>query len=61
MDTTYCLKCKKKQDIKDIEIKTTKNNRRYQQGKCSICGCLCNRFLKGEMKGIKEKVNKLLE
>ena len=61
MEQSYCLKCKCKNVIKDIEIKTTKNNRRYQQGKCSKCDCLCNKFLKSDMKGIKEKINKLLE
>jgi len=30
MDTTYCLKCKCKNELKNVEIKTTKNNRKYQ-------------------------------
>ena len=61
MDKCFCLKCKCKQDIKDIEIKTTKNNRQYQQGKCVKCDCLCNRFLKCDKKGVKEQINQLLK
>ena len=51
----YCLRCKKKCDIKDVEIKTTKNNRRMMSGKCIICETKTNRFLK------KDDVKEIIE
>jgi hypothetical protein len=45
---SYCLKCKCKNDLNDVQYKETKNKRRYMQGKCVKCNTLCNCFLKNE-------------
>ncbi|MEW6716370.1 MAG: DUF5679 domain-containing protein [Chloroflexota bacterium] len=47
----YCLKCRKKQTIKDGTVKETANNRRLVQGKCPVCGTKVTRFLSGKKKG----------
>jgi len=35
---TYCLKCKKKTETKDLHPTTLKNGRKAMTGKCSVCG-----------------------
>ncbi|GFQ77326.1 uncharacterized protein TNCT_399671 [Trichonephila clavata] len=40
-----CRKCKKETDFKNIEENTSKNNRRYIVGNCSICNTKQARFL----------------
>jgi hypothetical protein len=54
----YCLKCKSNQDIKDVEVKTTKNNRRMLSGLCSVCNTKTCRFLK---KGDDNKVDEVVK
>lgn len=46
----YCVKCKKKQDIKDSKIETMENGRRALKGLCSVCGTKLTRFLPSEKK-----------
>ena len=41
----YCVKCRKKQPIKDGAVKETANNRRMAQGTCPECGTKVTRFL----------------
>jgi hypothetical protein len=60
-DNSYCLKCKKSVELTNVEIKETKNKRRYMQGNCSVCNCKCNKFLKKEKSEIAEKVESLLK
>jgi len=38
MATAYCLKCRKKVEIKDAKQVTLKNNRPAVQGVCPVCG-----------------------
>ncbi len=38
MATAYCMKCRKKVDIKDAKQITLKNGRPAMQGVCPSCG-----------------------
>ena len=42
----YCVKCKKKRDIKNPEKVTLKNNRTATKGTCSHCGTKVYTFAK---------------
>ena len=33
----YCVKCKKKQEMKDAKEVTMKNGRKAMKGKCPVC------------------------
>ena len=57
----YCLKCKKKCDITDVEIKTSKNNRKMLLGKCNICDTRTCRFLKKEKSEMSKKLDELVK
>ena len=46
MADAYCLKCKKKCEIKNEEIKTNKKGTRYISGNCKVCNCKVNKFIK---------------
>ena len=35
----YCVKCKMKVEMKDVEEVTMKNNRKAKKGICPKCGC----------------------
>jgi hypothetical protein len=37
-EIAYCMKCKKKQAMKDTEQVTMKNGRKAMKGKCTVCG-----------------------
>jgi hypothetical protein len=37
-ETAYCLKCKTKREMKDVEPVTMKNGRKALKGKCTVCG-----------------------
>lgn len=37
-ETAYCVKCKAKTEMKDVETVTMKNGRPAMKGKCSVCG-----------------------
>lgn len=39
MVEAYCVKCKKKQEMKNAEDVTMKNGRKAKKGKCPACGC----------------------
>ena len=41
----YCVKCRKKQQIKGGREVTTKKGRRMAKGTCPECGTTVNRFL----------------
>lgn len=48
MAEAYCMKCKKKAEIKDakeIILKSKKGNRKALQGKCPECGTTMTRIL----------------
>ncbi len=60
-ETSYCLKCKNKVNVKDAEIKTTTNNRKYLSGICVECGTKVNKFLKSEKSKISEKLDELIK
>ena len=38
MPTAYCMKCRKKVEIKNPKQITLENNRPAVQGVCSVCG-----------------------
>jgi hypothetical protein len=57
----YCLKEKVKHDMKDAEIKHTKNGRSYVSGLCSSCNCKMNVFLKKEKSEMNKKLEKLVQ
>jgi len=44
----YCMKCKKKVEMKDVKTSTTKRNTIMHKGKCAECGTTVCRF--GEVK-----------
>ncbi len=48
--TGYCVKCKKKQPIKNGEIKTTANGRQMAQGTCPVCKTKVTTFLPSKKK-----------
>jgi len=37
-DTGFCVKCKKTQEMKDVQKVTMKNKREAIKGKCVVCG-----------------------
>lgn len=41
----YCVKCKKKQMIKNGAVKEAVNGRKMAQGICPVCGTKVTRFL----------------
>lgn len=41
----YCVKCKKKTEIKDPQEVTMKNGRKAMKGKCPACGTGLYRIL----------------
>jgi predicted RNA-binding Zn-ribbon protein involved in translation (DUF1610 family) len=41
----YCVKCRKKQTIKEGVVHETANGRRMAKGKCPECGTTVTRFL----------------
>ena len=57
-EISYCLKCKTVVDIKDAEVKLTKNNRKMLSGICVQCGTKTNKFLK---KGDDNKVDEVVK
>ena len=38
MVTGYCVKCKKKQEMKNAKAVTLKNGRKATKGECAKCG-----------------------
>jgi NAD-dependent SIR2 family protein deacetylase len=48
--TAYCVKCREKKTMKDVEEKTTSNGRKMLAGKCTTCGGKINRFIAGGAK-----------
>ncbi len=46
----YCVKCKKKVDVKDGETKTTANGRNMAQGTCPVCKTKVTTFLSSKKK-----------
>ncbi|OGO72594.1 MAG: hypothetical protein A2Z49_01500 [Chloroflexi bacterium RBG_19FT_COMBO_56_12] len=41
----YCVKCRKKQKVKNGTEKTASNGRKMAQGTCPVCGTKVTRFL----------------
>ena len=46
MAEAYCVKCKKKTEMKDPHEVTMKNGRHAMKGTCSVCGTSMQSFLK---------------
>lgn len=46
----YCVKCRKKQEIKDGKVEVSDKGRRMAKGKCPDCGTNVTRFLPKEDK-----------
>jgi len=61
MNEIYCVKCHKKTNTKNEEIKTTKNGRLMKSGICEICGTKKNQFIKGEPIEKVEKKEKVVK
>lgn len=45
MTEAYCVKCKKKVEMKEGQEVTMKNGNRAMRGKCSTCGTTVMRIL----------------
>jgi hypothetical protein len=45
MTEAYCVKCKKKTEIKNPQEVTMKNGRHALKGTCSVCGTTTQSFL----------------
>jgi RNase P subunit RPR2 len=41
----YCVKCRKKVQVKTGTVKESSNGRKMAQGTCPTCGTKVNRFL----------------
>ena len=41
----YCVKCRKKQQVKNGTVKESENGRKMAQGTCPECGTKVTRFL----------------
>jgi len=41
----FCVKCRKKVEVKDPELVETKNRRKVVRGKCPYCGTTVNKFV----------------
>jgi hypothetical protein len=48
MTEAYCVKCKKKTEMKDAHEVTMKNGRTALKGTCAICGTAVQSFTKGK-------------
>ena len=48
MTEAYCVKCKKKQEMKDAEEVTMKNGRKAMKGTCPECGTGMYRIMGGK-------------
>ena len=46
----YCVKCRKKQAIKNGVVKDTPNGKQMVQGTCPTCGTKVTRFLASKKK-----------
>lgn len=44
----YCVKCKQKRPMQDVQVLTNEKGRRQAKGKCSVCNTKMNLFLKSE-------------
>jgi hypothetical protein len=44
----YCVKCRKKRQIKNGKVETTEKGRRMAKGTCPECGTKVTRFLASE-------------
>ena len=48
---SYCLKCKKKTNTKNISYLKSKNNRVIQKGICLVCGSKKSKFISKPKRG----------
>jgi hypothetical protein len=49
-DVYYCVKCKKKTEMKDAQKITMKNGKPALKGHCAVCGTTVNAILGAEKK-----------
>lgn len=49
-DIGYCVKCKKKTEMKDAQRVTMKNGKPALKGQCSVCGTTVNAILSTKKK-----------
>ncbi len=49
-EEAYCVKCKQKRQMKDVEKVTMKNGRPAMKGKCVVCGTGMYKILGTEKK-----------
>jgi hypothetical protein len=48
MEEGYCVKCREKREIKDIERVEMENGRKALKGVCPVCGTKITRFVKDD-------------
>lgn len=46
MVEAFCMKCRKKVEMKDAKEETLKNNRKAMIGRCSVCGTKVVKMMK---------------
>ncbi|MBN1685783.1 MAG: hypothetical protein JW852_03965 [Spirochaetales bacterium] len=44
----YCVKCKQKREMKNVQVTTNEKGRRQAKGTCPQCGTKMNLFLKSD-------------
>ncbi len=50
----YCVKCRKKQAVKEGDVQVKENGRKMVQGICPECGTKVTRFLPSDKKQTEE-------
>jgi uncharacterized protein DUF5679 len=48
MEQGYCVKCREKREIKDVERVEMENGRKALKGVCPVCGTKITRFVKDD-------------
>ena len=47
---SYCLKCKNKKEMTNVQLKTNKKGVKYLQSNCKDCNCKMNKFISSNTK-----------
>jgi predicted nucleic acid-binding Zn ribbon protein len=55
MYSFYCVKCRAKKEVKDVEEIVTKNHRHAVRAKCPTCNTTMIRFVKSKSTSVKGK------
>ena len=49
-NTSYCLKCKSKKEMTNVQLKTNKKGVKYLKSNCKDCNCKMNKFISSNYK-----------